>query len=212
MLFLDVVSCEQARTDITQVLSDMDVQITQRLRYISLYDLYGRHDVLFRFAGPDQTAATDIKKQVTSAIERSQDNSRARAVASQLLNVKDVEYIEPQAGHTVWTQDMYEKRRMERAFLVATRVDGKEVLDGDWRSACEKIRHALETGEQFPLQYTSASWSVHRAEKAFVVEGLLGCGRYYDLRVVTRALEAQFLDHIAWTKPNFFGRTNLTYW
>src|SRR5262249_52845959 len=54
MLFLNVISCEKARTTIQNERLRLPEDIPKALRYMSLYDLYGRHDVLFRFAGPNE--------------------------------------------------------------------------------------------------------------------------------------------------------------
>lgn len=205
MIFLNVVSCDQARRDIDSVIGNLPFEIRLQLRYVSIYDLYGRYDILFRFVGPDETAAEEIKRRVLDQIDRGTPDNFSAADSCRLVNVTDMKYLKTESGHTVWAQGRFEHERRERAFLVATRVDGEPVTQYDWESACHRTNQALDAIEETDRRrgqskHGSMSWSIHRSAHAFVVEALLSCGRYYDLREVTRALESEFLDHTNWSK------------
>jgi len=205
MIFLNVVSCDQARKDIDSVIGNLPSEIKSQLRYISVYDLYGRYDILFRFVGPDETAAEEIKRRVLEQIDRGTPDNFAASESCRFVNVTDMKYFKAESGHTVWAQDRFEHERRERAFLVATRVEGGPVTSYDWESACHRTSQALDAIEETDRhrghpKHGSVSWCIHRSHHAFIVEALLSCGRYYDLREVTRALESDFLDDINWSK------------
>jgi hypothetical protein len=64
MLFLNVIGCDNARHAVRRAIGQLPPSLSNSLRYISMYDLYGRYDVLLRFAGPQGADAEAIRDSV----------------------------------------------------------------------------------------------------------------------------------------------------
>jgi pyrroloquinoline quinone (PQQ) biosynthesis protein C len=86
---------------------------------------------------------------------------------------------------------------MQRAFLVATKTNGFDISEAEWQTARTAVENVVRDSRHGAHH---GFWTMHRGDKIFIVEALLTCGRYYDLRDVTRALERIMLDDAAWLK------------
>jgi pyrroloquinoline quinone (PQQ) biosynthesis protein C len=119
------------------------------------------------------------------------------------IDVWRVLYIDTGGGHPIWDQEDYNKRKMQRAFLLATKLNDINISYAEWQTARTEVERVVRGSRHGPHM---GFWTMHRGDKSFIVEALLTCGRYYDLRDVTRALEGAMLDNAGWSKE-----THMTY-
>lgn len=189
MIWLNVQGCHAAAS----AARDMIAMYERDIRYASLYHLYGSYDLLVRV-----NLKTGESRHVVEAILDGIKSAGQIVGPDQpeVVNVKRVEYVHPERKHRAWNQAEYEATRTQRAFLIG-RNKARAIPEIDLKRA---IREAKEHCTPFP-----GSWSIHFADKIFVLEAEIACGRYYDLQVITKAYE-KWLDYHPYTK-----QTHLAY-
>jgi 3',5'-cyclic AMP phosphodiesterase CpdA len=185
-LFANVTSCRDTRVRVVERLkSTADKNL---IKHYGVYDVYGHYDTIIRGeSAKSQGVVEDLNAHLLTF---NHYNRIGNPSPSMRLNVRRVQtFSGTQSQLLLSVEEDYYRMRMYKAFIYITR-GGPDMTHGD----VQHINECLGRHFQQDRESKAAHCILYQAINAIVIEYMLRCGEYYDLRALTREIETYVDD------------------